>query len=297
MRNPRRFAIARRAASSHNINMFSESNEITKLVCQSAAVLIVVAGITLDLLLALLLQTRRIKPALPSCQVLRQRGYGTSQAQVALAATLLFALPYLFQKPAPVAPKGVSLLFGHLLYALTTLSAIALCMFNLQKTFHNLFLNDACGAGKAFFKGLLYGLAAIPPVMLLSLTVNTLIKMLGYDSASQDVFRWLEKGGMDTGARYFTVFAIVVLAPIIEELLFRGILLPALLKGRNFVFAALLLGAYFATVHFHAPSFIPLLSLSMLFAAGYAATGSIITPIVMHSLFNLSGLVFYAAGM
>ena len=277
--------------------MFAESNEISVLACKVVAALIVITGVTVDILFAIMFQTRRLKPQLSSCRVLRERGYATSHAQVALSVTLLFALPYLFQNPNTTAPKTSSLVFGQLLYAATTFSAIMLCMINLQKTFQTLFLNKACSMIKAFYKGIIYGLAVIPPVMLLSLIVNTVINRLGYESSSQDVFRWLEKDDMASGARCFTLFAIVFLAPVIEELLFRGILLPSLLKGRSFLFAALLSGTYFATVHFHAPSFIPLLSLSLLFSAGFAATGSIVTPIVMHTLFNFAGLVFYFSGL
>lgn len=292
-----RFGVACHAASSHNIHMFNGNNEMTALALKAAAALIVIAGVTADILLAVMFQTRRLKPQLASCAVLRARGFGASHAQVALSVTLLFALPYLFQNPQAAAPKAGSLVFGQLLYAFTTFSAIMLCMVNMQKPFKALFFNSGRRTASAFLKGIVYGLAAIPPVMLLSLTVNTVINLLGYESSSQDVFRWLEKDAMGSGARYFTLFAIVCLAPVIEELLFRGILLPAVLKDRSFLFAALLSGTYFATVHFHAPSFIPLLSLSLVFSAGYAATGSIVTPVVMHALFNFAGLVFYAAGL
>lgn len=277
--------------------MSLQSHETTVLVFRFAAAAIVIAGVTADLLIAILFQTRRLRPELASCRLLRERGFGASHAQVALAVTLLFALPYLFQNPDSIVPKSGSLVSGQLLYAFTAFSAIMLCVVNMQKSFRSLFMNPLCGTSKAVLKGLFCGLAAIPPVMLLSFFVNTAIRLLGYESSSQDVFRWLEKDGLDAGARCFTLFAIVVLAPVIEECLFRGILLPCIIKGRTFFFAALLSGAYFATVHFHAPSFLPLLSLSVIFAAGYALTGSIITPIVIHALFNLAGLVFYAAEM
>ncbi|MDR2849578.1 MAG: hypothetical protein LBW77_03430 [Verrucomicrobiota bacterium] len=46
----------------------------------------------------------------------------------------------------------------------------------------------------------------------------------------------------------------------------------------------------------HGPSFLPLLALSAAFAGGYAATGSLVTPVVMHALFNFASLCFYLAG-
>ena len=273
------------------------SNETTVLACRLAAAAIVIAGVTADLLIAILFQNRRIKPELASCQLLRKRGFGAVHAQIALTVTLVFALPYIFQNHDSTVSKSGSLVLGQLLYACTASSVIVLCVVTMQKSFRSLFMNPLCSTSKAVSKGLFYGLATIPPIMLLSLAVNTAIRLLGYDSQPQDIFRWLEQDGLDAGTRYFTLFAIVVLAPVIEEILFRGILLPCVLKSREFFFAALLSGAYFAIVHFHAPSFIPLLCLSIIFSAAYASTGSIITPIVMHMLFNLAGLIFYAADM
>jgi membrane protease YdiL (CAAX protease family) len=92
------------------------------------------------------------------------------------------------------------------------------------------------------------------------------------------------------------ITAAVLIAPTVEEFVFRGILFRALLRHRRFAYAALLSGAYFALVHLHAPSFLPLLALSAAFSAGYAATGSILTPIVMHALFNAVSLLAYFAG-
>jgi membrane protease YdiL (CAAX protease family) len=48
-------------------------------------------------------------------------------------------------------------------------------------------------------------------------------------------------------------------------------------------------------MHLHAPSLLSLLVLSVGFSAGYAATGSILTPVVMHALFNLTGLLLFFA--
>jgi membrane protease YdiL (CAAX protease family) len=75
--------------------------------------------------------------------------------------------------------------------------------------------------------------------------------------------------------------------------MFRGLLLPLVLKGRTFLFSALLTSLYFSLMHLHAPSLLPLLLLSVGFSAGYAATGSILTPIAMHMVFNFTGLLLF----
>jgi len=158
------------------------------------------------------------------------------------------------------------------------------------------FIGPRHAAWQASLKGLVFGLAALPPVAVLSQGVGTLLEALGLEQPPQEVFQWLKDASVPCGIRLGLIAAAVFIAPIIEEFVFRGILFRALLQHRRFAFAALLSGAYFALVHLHASSFLPLLALSAAFSAGYAATGSILTPIVMHTLFNGVSLLVYFSG-
>ena len=275
--------------------MFPETTDITRLLLQSLAGLIVIAGATIDLYLAILVQTRRVVPSLRSRVVLAQRPFTTFHAQLTLFATLVFALPMLSQNPSPAAPNDLSLILGPLLYAFAGFMVIALCLTYSRTSFRRAFLSPRCTTGQALGKGLLYGLAIIPPVVLLSMVMTTVTETLGYEPQLQEVFDWLGDDSLAPSTRIFMMVAAVVIAPVVEETLFRGILFPSVLKARPFFFAALLSGFYFALVHFHAPSFLPLLALSIAFSAGYAATGSILTPIAMHALFNLTSVLFYLA--
>lgn len=275
--------------------MFSETADLTRILFQVLAGLILIAGATVDLYLALLVQTRRIAPSLASRAVLARRPFTAFHAQLAVFATLMFALPALFQKPAASVPNDLSLILGPLLYAFAGFAVVAFCLTSSRASLRQAFFSPHCSARKALGKGLLYGLALIPPVVLLSMATTALSEALGFEPQLQEVFDWLGDDELALGTRVFMMVAAVVIAPAVEEMLFRGILFPLALKARSFLFAALLSGAYFALVHFHAPSFLPLLALSVAFSAGYAATGSILTPVVMHALFNLTSVLFYLA--
>jgi membrane protease YdiL (CAAX protease family) len=80
----------------------------------------------------------------------------------------------------------------------------------------------------------------------------------------------------------------VVLAPVVEEFLYRGVLLSALVRGTGALAALVVSSALFAIVH--APvepqAVAPLFFLGM--ALGYAAyrTRSLVAPILAHALFN-----------
>lgn len=290
----RQILVARRGASTHNTHMeTTTSSELLRLACAFAAGLLLLAGATMDLAFAFRLQRGLLPRQGPALPLLRDRPFGFPHAFLALSATLLFAVPSLFQPPSPAAPPASALICGPLLYTFGSFLVVAVCLYIQGTTFRRAFGTPDCGAGRALGRGLVYGLAALPGVLLLSHAMAAMTEVFGYEPQLQVVFDWLGDGGVSTGTRFFMMAAAVVLAPVSEELLFRGILFPALLKGRSFAAAALLTSLYFALVHFHAPSLLPLLALSVAFSAGYSATGSILTPIAMHALFNGASLLLY----
>lgn len=87
-------------------------------------------------------------------------------------------------------------------------------------------------------------------------------------------------------------FVVVVLAPLGEELFFRGLLFGALRRRFRFWAAATISGASFALFHV-----IPLLMPLMFFvglglAYLYERRGSLLAPIAAHAAFNLIGFSF-----
>ena len=275
--------------------MFPENDDLPHLLFQTLAGLLMIAGITADLCIAALVQTRRLILTLRGAAVLTQRPFTFFHASLALSVTLLFTVPSLFDSSGAV-PQESALILGPLFYALTGLLVITLCLTYSQAPFRQAFFSPRCSTRQALITGLLFGLASLPPIVLLSLTVSTVSETLGYEPQFQPVFDWLNDRSLALGTRVFLLFSAIFVAPVLEELLFRGILFPSLLKTRPFFFAALLSGFYFALIHFHATSFLPLLALSIAFSAGYAATGSILTPITMHMLFNSASILFFYAG-
>ncbi|PAW77562.1 MAG: hypothetical protein B9S32_11245 [Verrucomicrobia bacterium Tous-C9LFEB] len=88
------------------------------------------------------------------------------------------------------------------------------------------------------------------------------------------------------------LFLAVILAPVSEEILFRGFLYP-LLKSRLPVGVAwVLTAAIFAAIHFHAMTFPQLFVLGLVLAAAYEITGSLALCVGIHMCFN-----FVSAGV
>lgn len=88
--------------------------------------------------------------------------------------------------------------------------------------------------------------------------------------------------------RLLLLLVTAVGAPIVEELMFRGLLYPALKPAwGGKVGAALVSGAIFAIVHPTIPSgFLPIMLLGVTFALTYERRGSLLANIVMHAIHN-----------
>ena len=78
-----------------------------------------------------------------------------------------------------------------------------------------------------------------------------------------------------------------VLAPIHEELLFRGFLLPSLALWLPPWAAVALSSLLFAVVHGDLAAVLMVWWAGSLFGWCYAITGNLLAPIVLHSIFNL----------
>jgi membrane protease YdiL (CAAX protease family) len=83
------------------------------------------------------------------------------------------------------------------------------------------------------------------------------------------------------------VAVVSVCAPLWEELIFRGFLLPSLAARLARPVALLASSLIFALCHFRAETFAPLLLLGLVFGAAYdKCSGNLAPPMALHSLWN-----------
>jgi len=90
----------------------------------------------------------------------------------------------------------------------------------------------------------------------------------------------------DLLAKGLVVLMAVVVAPVFEELVFRGFLYGVMKRYMGGLIAAVLTGLLFSLVHVHAPAALAFVVLSLGLTLAYERTGSIWVPIVMHMIFN-----------
>lgn len=90
---------------------------------------------------------------------------------------------------------------------------------------------------------------------------------------------WIAKG------IWFLVLAIC--APLWEEIMFRGFLLPSLARRMAPRAAVVATSMVFASVHFTREGFLPLLLLGSVFGIAYLKTKNLLPAIILHSLWNV----------
>jgi membrane protease YdiL (CAAX protease family) len=89
---------------------------------------------------------------------------------------------------------------------------------------------------------------------------------------------------------YLAFFAIV-LAPVAEEFMFRGVLFPFIKQLGYPKLAWFGVSFLFALIHVNAPTLLPLFVLALVLTWLYQKTGCLLAPIVAHSLFNTANLI------
>jgi len=91
--------------------------------------------------------------------------------------------------------------------------------------------------------------------------------------------------------RGYLVFFAMVLAPVAEEFLFRGVLFPFVKQLGYTRLAWVGVSLFFALIHFNAPTFLPLFVLALVLTWLYQKTDCLLAPILAHSLFNTANLI------
>ncbi len=138
--------------------------------------------------------------------------------------------------------------------------------------------------GPALGIGLAGGLMAFFVNVGLSSVVTQIAKALGYHV--DQVGRVSGLGDAPAWEMAVIIFAVVIVAPVVEEILFRGIFYTGL-RGRLGVGWAVFLSAFvFGFLHFELLGFVPLMAIGAILAMLYESQGSLVAPIVAHAMNN-----------
>lgn len=141
-------------------------------------------------------------------------------------------------------------------------------------------------------QGLAAYLIALPLILTAGYLYQILLITAGYEPAAQPLMEFMT-GDLGAWTRFYAIFIAIIVAPISEEILFRGLLLPMAAQRMGVLGAAVFTSAIFAVIHLFIPALVPLFVVSLACSFAYIYTGSIITPIAFHSIFNAVNLAMF----
>lgn len=140
---------------------------------------------------------------------------------------------------------------------------------------------------KAFGIGLLLTFAAFPIVVLGSLLTKN------FSTGPEDLQDLVKifRGIGQNREKIAVAVSAVIIAPLSEELFFRGLIYGVAKKYGGLAAAMVFNAALFAFIHGSLPAFGGLFALAVCLTLAYEFSGSLYVPIAMHACFNATQLV------
>ncbi|MGK7913399.1 MAG: lysostaphin resistance A-like protein [Synechococcus sp.] len=124
--------------------------------------------------------------------------------------------------------------------------------------------------------------AALPMVVLSGIIAQQLLPQSGGGNPILPII--LESQGWVPGAIFLLVVS--VMAPLFEETLFRGFLLPSLTRVMPVWGAIAISAVLFAIVHLNVSDLLPLTTLGIVLGVVYSRSRNLLAPMLLHSCWN-----------
>ncbi len=122
--------------------------------------------------------------------------------------------------------------------------------------------------------------------------ILTLLQKFGLikEFPPQELVTLLSKGG-DPLAIGLLIISAIFLAPIVEELIFRGCIYRFFKSKMSLLASQIVSGVLFSIMHFNLMSLVPLIVVGFLLNIVYEKSGNILVPICFHAFFNAFSLL------
>jgi len=117
-----------------------------------------------------------------------------------------------------------------------------------------------------------------------------LVQVFGQEVEVQDAIRIYQEAD-EVIIRVLMAISVVIIAPVIEEIVFRGYIYTVTKRYTARIFSTIISAVLFGVVHNYIPGLVPLAFLAILLTISYEITGSLWAPISIHALFNASTLL------
>ena len=145
---------------------------------------------------------------------------------------------------------------------------------------------------RAVAAGLAVGVMVLPFVWLLQWMSEGVMEWLKFKPVAQAAVTELQSPSLSVAQKIVFGVLTILLAPIAEEALFRGILYPTIKQAGHPRWALWGTSVVFGIMHLNMATLAPLVFLAVVLTFLYESTDSLLTPIATHSMFNAANFFY-----
>ncbi|MDP3979785.1 MAG: type II CAAX endopeptidase family protein [Chlamydiota bacterium] len=137
---------------------------------------------------------------------------------------------------------------------------------------------------------IIYYISAIPWIILMALITAFLADKLGIQLEPQQITKML-LSNQSWCDFILTCFLVMIIAPVGEEIFFRGFVYPVMKRWMGLGFSAVFNALFFSLLHYNIYAFLPVFVIGIFLVLLYEKTGNIISVMLFHITFNSMSLV------
>jgi len=217
-----------------------------------------------------------------------------------VAAVLFLSAPIEGEAPQELTPRLA--VFAVLLLQLPMLAVFYAARRFYPGHYAGQLNNAELTVGVAFRQAVPLFLMCLPLIWIASLIWTHLLTALeaagAIDAFEPQALITLFQDGGDPIAISLLVALAILLAPIVEEIVFRGCVYRFLKSQTTLLPAQILSGCVFSFMHWNLMSFVPLVIVGVFLARVYEKSGNLIVAIWFHAFFNaFSLLMLFITGL
>jgi membrane protease YdiL (CAAX protease family) len=181
--------------------------------------------------------------------------------------------------------------FGNVLVATLSFQGVTWVLIPIFLRLNQVRVRDFFGLNVwNFFCAIGWAVVVVIAALALEYVYGLALEKIGWHPKSQTAVQMLNGAPWWPTGIYLAFFA-VILAPVAEEFIFRGVLFSFVKNLGHPKFAWIGVSLLFALIHGDAGIFLPLFFLALALTWLYEKTGNLLASVVTHALFNGANLV------
>lgn len=198
--------------------------------------------------------------------------------------------------PPPVEMTPTVIVFDLLLNLILISLVVVMISWVGQRNVVKVFGLDRLGPFKLAIWTLIGAAVATPAILLFSLALPSYLEPLFGKGIEEQAAVLNIRESSDLAFKVLLILNAVLVAPLVEEVVFRGYFYGVMKHHTSAMFAAFTTAAIFAAAHQNVLALLPLWGLALLLTLAYEAGRCLWIPIGMHAIFNAVNVTLILLG-